>query len=143
MVIRLLSVQVPKFWEIIKYAIAQVEKIGDDESLGIYNRLFAALLADKAQCFIAYNSDESVKAVCITEYRVDLFTNIKTLHIRCLYAFSPASNEEWHSKFEHITKLAKDGNCQSITFDTSNPRIRAIVKDLGAVEVSTRLKIGV
>ena len=60
MTLRLLSVQVVKFWDLIKYALWQVEKIGSDEELEVYNRLFAALLSDRAQCFIVFDDSEEV-----------------------------------------------------------------------------------
>lgn len=143
MVLRVLSVQIPKFWEIIKYALGQVEKIGNSEELEVYNRLFAALLSDKAQCFIAFNENEEVRAVCITELRYDEIRNIKSLYIRCLYAFKAASNEAWIKEFEIVRELAKKEGCSKITFETSNSKIKSIAKDLGAVEVSTNLKIEV
>ena len=143
MTLRLLSVQIVKFWDIIKYAIAQVEKIGDEVALEVYNKLFSALLADKCQCFIVFNSDETVKAVCITEIREDNFTLNRSLHIRCLYSFRPATNEEWAEEFNNIRSLAKSENCNLITFETSNPRIKSMAKDVGAIEVSTNLKVEV
>ena len=143
MTLRLLSVQIVKFWDLIKYAIGQVEKLGNDEELKVYNRLFAALLSDKAQCFIVFDEDENVQAVCITELRYDELTNVKSLHIRCLYAFKAASNELWAKEFENIKIMAKKEGCTKITFETSNPRIKSIAKDIGAIEVSTNLKVEV
>lgn len=143
MTLRLLSVQIAKFWDLIKYAIGQVEKIGSDEELEVYNRLFASIISDKAQCFIVYDEDESVRAVCITELRYDELKATKSLHIRCLYAFKAASNEVWAKEFESIKEMAKKEGCSKITFETSNPRIKSIAKEIGAVEVSTNLKIEV
>ena len=141
MVLRVLSVQVAKFWDIIKYSIGQVEKIGNAEELEVYNRLFAALLSDKAQCFIAFDEKEEIRAVCITEFRYDELRDIKSLHIRCLYAFKAASNEAWIREFDIVKELANKEGCSKITFETANPKIKSIAKDLGAVEVSTNLKI--
>ena len=49
MTLKLLSTNVVKFWDLIKYALNQVERIGATESLEDYNRLFDQLLSDKAQ----------------------------------------------------------------------------------------------
>ena len=143
MTLRLLSVQVVKFWDLIKYALGQVEKIGSDEELEVYNRLFAALLSDKAQCFIVFDGGEEVRAVCVTELRYDELRATKSLHIRCLYAFKAASNEVWIKEFEAVKEMAKREGCSRITFETSNPRIKSIAKDIGAVEISTNLKVEV
>lgn len=144
MTLRILSVQIVKFWDLIKYAIGQVEKVGVDEELEVYNRLFAALLSDKAQCFIAYDDDiDSVRAVCITEIRYDELRAIKSLHIRCLYSFKASSNDTWVKEFEYMRELAKNEGCSKITFETSNPKIKSIARDIGAIEVSTNLKVEV
>ena len=132
-----------KFWDLIKYALNQVERIGDTESLGVYNRLFAQLLSDKAQCFISYAESGEVQAVCITELRFDEVMARKSLHLRCLYAFKPASNEEWAEKFQLIKEFAKAEKCNLISFETSNPRIRSISKEIGAVEKSVNMVLEV
>lgn len=144
MTLKVLSVQIVKFWDLIKYALAQVERIGnDDDALGIYNRLFASLLSDKAQCFISYDSDENIRALCLTEIIHDEVLNIKTLHIRCLYAFKSADNATWVQDFETIKSMAIAEKCNNITFETSNPKIKSIARDIGAVEVSTNFKLEV
>ena len=142
MILRLLSVQIVKFWDIIKYAIGQVEKIGSDEEINVYNRLFAALLSDKAQCFIAFD-DDGVRAVCITEIKYDELIAIKSIHLRCLYAFKSAHNDVWIKDFNFIKNLAQQEKCSKITFETSNPRIKSIARDIGAIEVSTNLMVEV
>ena len=139
MTLKLLSTNVVKFWDLIKYALNQVERIGDTESLGVYNRLFAQLLSDKAQCFISYAESGEVQAVCITELRFDEVMARKSLHLRCLYAFKPASNEEWAEKFQLIKEFAKAEKCDLISFETSNPRIRSISKEIGAIEKSINM----
>lgn len=144
MTIRLLSTQIPKFWEAIKYALSQVERFGsDDESLGAYNRVFASLLNDKSQCFIMNAEDSSLKALMITEIGEDLITAKRILNIRCLYAFLPASNEEWARDFAVVEKIAKDFRCSKITFQTSNKRIENIGKLLGFVQKSINMELEV
>ena len=143
MTLKLLSTNVVKFWDLIKYALNQVERIGDTESLGVYNRLFAQLLSDKAQCFISYAESGEVQALCITELRFDEVMARKSLHLRCLYAFKSASNEEWAEKFQLIKEFAKAEKCDLISFETSNPRIRSISKEIGAVEKSVNMVLEV
>lgn len=144
MTVRLLSIQIAQFWELIKYALAQVEKFGsDDEALGVYNRVFASLLNDKSQCFIVYSPDQEVKAVCITEIFEDLITAKRSLNVRCLYAFKVTSDAEWQDGFELIRQLAKDSKCSKIIFQTSNARIKHIGQVIGFKEVSTNMSLEV
>lgn len=144
MTVRLLSTQIPEFWEAIKYALAQVERFGsDEESLGAYNRVFASLLNDKSQCFIMYAEDKSLKALMITEIREDLITSVRTLYLRCLYAFLPASNEEWVRDFSVVDTLAKECKCSRISFQTSNKRIENIGKLLGFTQKSVNMELEV
>lgn len=144
MTVRLLSIQISKFWELIKYALSQVERFGsDDEALGVYNRVFASLLNDKSQCFILYNSDQEVRAVCITEIFEDFITTKRSLNVRCLYAFKVTSDAEWQEGFKLIRQLAKDSKCSKITFQTSNARIKHIGQVIGFKEISTNMLLEV
>lgn len=140
MTVRLLCTQIPQYWEYIKYALAQVERFGsDEESLGVYNRIFASMLNDKSQCFITYDSNQELKALCITEIFEDLITSNRNLNIRCLYAFKVTSNKEWREGFDIIKQMAVDSKCNKITFQTSNHRIKSIGNFVGFKEVSTNM----
>jgi hypothetical protein len=140
-VIRLLSVQIVKFWSVIKYALQQVERIGVEDSLNLFNRLFASLLADKSQCFVMKGDGGEVKAIMITEISEDLFTRVRLLRIRCLYAFSVVSTDEWDKGFEVVKSMARNEKCQSIVFETANPRIESLGTRIGAVKKSTNMEL--
>lgn len=143
MTTRLLSTQIPQFWEYIKYALSQVERFGsDDESLGAYNRVFASLLNDKSQCFLMQN-DKGLKALMITEIMEDLITSKRTLNIRCLYAFTPVTNEEWRSDIGVLLDVAKVAKCSKIIFQTSNARIEGIAKMVGFTQRSINMEMEV
>lgn len=144
MTVRLLSTQIPQYWEYIKYALAQVERFGsDDESLGAYNRVFASLLNDKSQCFIMSAEDSSLKALMITEIMDDIITAKRILNIRCLYAFHPISNDDWVRDFVILKKIAEDFKCFKIIFQTSNKRIESIGKLLGFNQRSINMELEV
>ena len=143
MTIKLVSTQITDFWELIKYALNQVERIGDVEADGVYNRLLAMLLSDRGQCFVLYSPDKAVKAICITSILQDEIRGTKTLHIRCLYAFKSAHNDEWAKEFNTLIDFARAEGCNKITFETANQKIKAIVKAIGAVEVSTNMLVEV
>lgn len=144
MTIKLIATQVPDFWELIKYSLEQVERIGDVYADKTYNRLLAELLSDKAQCFIVYDeSGEVIKAVCLTVIFHDVIRDVKTLHIRSLYAFKASSNDTWKEEFEVVRKFAINEGCNNITLETSNSKVKSIAKHFGAVETSTNMTVGV
>ena len=144
MTIKLIATQVPDFWELIKYSLEQVERIGDVYADKTYNMLLAELLSDKAQCFIVYDdSGEMIKAVCLTVIFHDVIRDVKTLHIRSLYAFKASSNDTWKDEFEVVKEFALSEGCSRITLETSNPKVRSIAKHFGAVEVSTNMLVEV
>lgn len=130
MIIRVLSLQVPRFWELIKYTLQKTERIGVDESQKKFNTVFAALLSDKAQCFIKHE-DGQVKAVMITELIENRIEGIKTLNIRSLYAFSPFELMEWREYFPLIQKLANTFECKHISFNSRHHKLITVAKDLG------------
>ena len=144
MTTRLLCTQVPQFWECIKYALSQVERFGnDDESLGAYNRVFASLLNDKSQCLLMQTEEKGLKALMITEIFEDMITAKRTLNIRCLYAYTPVSNEEWKSDFKVLVEMAKKAKCSKITFQTSNARVEGIAKMVGFTQRSINMDMEV
>ena len=109
----------------------------------MYNQLFAQLLADRSQRFAVLNLDNSVRAIIITEILEDTISQSKTLNIRCLYSFKPASNEEWSKVFDCIIDAAKAEKCTTITFQTSNQKIRSIARFIGAEELTTTYRVKV
>lgn len=143
MTVRLLSTQIPQYWEYIKYALAQVERFGsDDESLGAYNRVFAALLNDKSQCFVMSDEDGTPKALLISEIYEDQIRDIRSMHIRCLYAFKVVTDlDEWGNSFAVVRKIAEGLGCKRVTFQTRNARIVQIGKSVGFNEKSTNLEL--
>lgn len=144
MVIRLLSIQIPQYWEHIKYALSQVERFGSDEiALWTYNRVLASLLNDKSQCFIMTDGANIIKALAITEISEDLITGVRVLYIRCLYAFNPVPTEGWLKDFKVIRAMADEAKCSKITFQTSNSRIESIGKLLGFVQKSINMELEV
>lgn len=142
MVLKVLSTNIIKFWDLIKFAVNQVEKIGTNNDV-VYNKLLASLLSDKAQCIVVFDNVGEVKSLCIVEIRHCELSATQELYIRCLYAFKVASTDEWVRYFNYIVELARVEKCNKITFSTSNPRIKSIANKLGAIEVSVNMEVEV
>lgn len=143
MYIRLLATQIGDFWELIKYALNRVEKLEGRDYNKVYNSLLAELLSDKAQCIICYSYDDKIVGIIITNILNNSLDNTKNLHIRCLYAFISTEIDYWNLGLDYIKSMARDEGCSKIVFESSNPKLIALTKSLGAIEVSTNLCIEV
>jgi len=140
MTIRLLCTQIPKFWDLIKYAMQQVERIGVDNDER-FNELLAQLLSDKAQCFVKYLGEE-VAAVMITEVHEEKISLKRTLFIRLLFAFKLMGNSmDWQSDFSLLKDLAKKEKCSEIAFESNNSRVVDIGKSVGFTQAHIRMKL--
>jgi len=141
MVIRLASVQIGKFWDLIKYSLQQTERVGSDNNLQQFNEVFAALLSDRAQCFIKYNEGLDVLGIMVTEILEGKYSGEKMLKIRSLYAFKAFPPGEWDDDFKLIRELAQKEKCTKIIFETSNARVMQLGKQVGFEEAFSTFEI--
>ena len=141
MIVRLISVQVPKFWDVIKYALQQTEAITEVPTK--FNELFAALLNDKAQCFLKYSEGPGgeIQGIMVTELHEDRFTKERSVKIRCLYAYKVLPRGEWEEDFKLIRGLAISEKCTRVFFDSKNPRVLQVAREVGFKEACTTMEI--
>jgi len=142
MIIRLTSTQITQFWDVIKYSLVQVERLGAIESDAELNLIFAALMSDKAQCLLKYTDDsrKEICAVMITEIIQNKITDERTLKMRSLYGFRPFGLSEWAEHFKVILNLASIEKCSNILFDSAHRKLIDIAKSVGFSEIHTTLK---
>lgn len=143
MIVRLLSIQIPQFWDIIKYAVQQVEKIGIDETEESFNLLFASLLSDKSQCFIKYSEElpDRVVGILITEILENRLSGERAIRLRVIYVFKAFNQEDWKNDFKFLTDLAISEKCSKIVFESSNKRIVEVSKSVGFKESFVTMEI--
>lgn len=135
MIIKILSTQIPVFWENIKFCATQADEI-NSEDLPVYlNDLLHSLLSDKSQCFIRLDENRVLIALMITRIESNKINGAKSLQIRCLYSFKHVSGNQWGAEFEFIRKFAEKEDCKSITFDTRIEKIAQLGQLIGFKEV--------
>ena len=137
MFIKLLSLEIPKYWETIKAAAATVNQIPEKDLPLYLNRLLHALLNDKAQCFVRVTGTgdkRRIIAVLLTRIVGDEITGEKSLFIECLYSYKVVSDERWIREMDIVKKFAEKANCKRITFYTRNERMFEIAQLLGFKE---------
>ena len=134
MVVKVLDVQIPVFWETIKFCIVQANEIDETARQSYFNNLLHALLSNKSQCFIRLDEKRILMGLMITSLEMNKITLEKSLHIETLYSFQSVSNETWVDEYKILGDFAKKTECRTITFDTRNEKIMELGKLVGFVE---------
>lgn len=123
MTIKLLPDQVPKLWNAIKFAAATVDRVKEKNLPNYLNKLLAALLSDKAQCFIRMDENRHLLAIALTKISIDDISGDKVLTITCVYSFQKSAATDWNEDRELLRSFAIKSGCKRIVTHSSNPRI--------------------
>jgi hypothetical protein len=141
MVIKLLSSQIPMFWEAIKFAAISADEI-DKENWGVYlNKLLHSLLNDRSQCFVRLDNERRLLALLVTRFSIDRITNEKSLFIQALYSWKRTENKEWEEVLMFVRKFAENEKCKYISFESRNPRIWQLTAVFGFKEELRSFKL--
>jgi hypothetical protein len=131
MFIKLLPSQVPQLWNQIKFAALKTDRLDDKDKEPYLNKLLAALLSDKAQCFIRLSEDRTLLAIVITRITADEISGAKALLINCLYSFQGVQDQEWIDDLEIIKGFARKVDCKKIITFSNNQRVFDLASTLG------------
>lgn len=135
MIIKILSAQVPVFWETIKFCETQSGEVNPDIRQLYFNNLLHSLLSDKSQCFVRLNEKRILMALMITKIEKNKLTLNNNLHIQSLYSFKSVPDSDWKIEFEFIKQFAEKTECKSITFDTRIEKVMQIGQLVGFKEI--------
>lgn len=143
MVIKLLSKQIPIFWEAIKVGVQRADEVKKDDLSAYLNELLQALLSDKAQCFVIMTEEKRLVGVLITRILLDKVTAEKYILVQTLYIWEQQTDATWAEGLGVIDKLAKAEKCSYITFTSANPRLWERMGKFGVKETARvfRLKL--
>ena len=137
MLIQVQAVQIPKFWEAIKFATVNSE-ITEAKYVNKYClSLLHDLLAGKKCCFVG-QKDGKVFLVVILEFLYSNTYEGNYLYFNNLYAFEKQADKVWFEVFTDLHKLAITKDCKAIMGDSANPRVAEINKSVGAKCISSR-----
>ncbi len=141
---RILPVQIPQLWEVIKFACTQADEVNKEDMPPYLNELLHALLSEKAQCFLRLGDDRSLQIIMITRITIDKITGEKYLFLQCLYSFKVVRDEILKQDWDFVMEFAKNEKCSYIYFDSRHERIWEISKIAGFKEKNRRfdLRIG-
>lgn len=128
MLVRLLTIQIPKFWDLIKYGIQ--ESLGELLTDKHYNNILTGLLKEDLICFVVME-DDKVKANTVVRAYYDDLTEKKSLVIYSAYANKELSNDLYVKIFDDLQKYAKSIHCDSISAFTSMNKIVEMAELVG------------
>ena len=134
MITKLLSIQVPKFWEIIKFAATKAEEVDNEDLPAYLNWFLHLLLSDKAQCWVRLDEDRTIIALLMTQITIDKITAKKSLHLRCIYSFRHVPFDLWREDFDLLIQFKKQEKCDNITCASKHKKIWEINDYLGCKE---------
>lgn len=140
---RILAVQIPLFWETIKFAEKYVNQIPKEIEQAHFNELLHALLNDKAQCFVRTDDERKLIGIMITRFVMDKITGEKQLLLQTLYSLHPVSHQEWVESHTFVRDFARQTNCKSLVLETANPAVWNLVELLGFRESTRKFTMGV
>lgn len=134
MIIKLLSEQIPTFWEAIKFATREANEYDESELPAVFNQLLHQLLSDKAQCFVILSEEKILRGVVLTMIAFDMINNKKYLNIETLYMFEKAKSEEFLDTYSLCKRYAQAEKCVSFRFKSRNPKVWEIATRFGFIE---------
>lgn len=137
MLIQLFPGQVPKFWEVIKFAAIQSDGV-KEKDIEVYSyNLLNDLLSSKKQCFIVQQENQ-ISVVILTEFRYDISLNKKYFYFNNLYAFAKNDISFWQIVLSDLHKIAKKNDCNEIVGESGIPRMQEILDFLNVPCVSRK-----
>lgn len=137
MLVQIHPIQVPVFWEAIKFASVNSDSVKEEYLEYYCIELLQDLLAGDKVCFIAQEKDEILFVVIIT-FQVNKMTGMKFLFFNNLYSFKPQEDAVWKNVFIDLHKIAENNSCEAIIGESNNIKINAINMNIGASCISKK-----
>lgn len=126
MIIKLLPEQVVKFWDMLRFAIAETFMPRNSCTNQHLQAILANLLASKAQCWMAFDKpgpERKFIGFMVTRIGEDPAIKERCLFIDSIYAFQMVPENIMFHAQETLEKFAKQNNCKSMATMTDADRI--------------------
>lgn len=131
MLIQLLPQQFVKFWDLLRYAIAESFMPRNSCTNEHLRHMLASLLSGRSQCWGAFDSERKFIGFVITRIVVEAGIGEKVLTFDTLYAFQPLPDEIFISCWRTLEEFAAKNGCKAVVGLTENPRLVSMVGKLG------------
>lgn len=136
MMIKLLSTQIPDYWEIIKFTIANVDEVEKMYLPAYLNSILHDLLSDKAQCFFRLDPEtRKIYTVVITRIEEDKISGFKTFVMQSVYSFRVADLETREMERDFLKDFAINRGCSCVVFKSPNKIAWDLGESMGFEEI--------
>lgn len=144
MLTKLMPDQISAFWDIIKYAIEESLPPIVGESPDKMNKILAALLIGKGQCWASHNRTDGIskfEGIVVTEILYDGVSDTRSLLIYCLYGYEDVEKEDWLKGLKILIKYAISQGCNHIIGYSDIPLLLRMANRLGGETKYTFVRI--
>jgi hypothetical protein len=134
MLIKLLPEQLVKFWDMLRFAIAETF-VPRNSCTNLHLRtILASLLSGKSQCWIAFKMIEDKRTFVgfiVSRIAVEPAIGEKVLSLDTVYAYQGVPEEILFESMKVLESFALKNNCSAITGMTESDRTAKLAKKLG------------
>src|SRR5574343_1264333 len=134
MIIKLLSTQIPVFWEAIKFTVKEADEVDEKDLQPYLNELLHSLLNDTAQCFVRLDDERRLTALLISRIMADKVTGEKYLFLQCLYSWQKQPDTVWTQETDFVKKFAESVGCKYLSFTSRNEAMFKLGEKIGFEE---------
>lgn len=129
--IKLLPSQIPLVWEHIKFGIAQIGEVPNEEMSRFSVNLLCQLLSEKAQCWVTFNEERIILNISVTRIDQLIWTGEKELYLEGFYAFSGTTPTSLNDIVRSWQDFAKSAGCVRVTASSRVPRACTLLEEHG------------
>lgn len=131
MIIKVLSSQIPSFWDAIKFTVQQADEVDDKDLQPYLNELLHALLNDTAQCFVHLDENRVLTALLVSRIMVDKITGEKYLFLQSLYSWQRQPDSVWVQDTDFVRQFARNAGCKYLSFTSRNEAMFNLGEKIG------------
>jgi hypothetical protein len=141
MLYKLQNVQIPKYWEIIKFAAVNADEIKYADVPDYCVRLLLDLLNTKVECILSLDKDKNIQRVLLVSMIEDEVTKDKKLMLRNIYSFVKSPPNVWKEETGVVFEWAKKTGCTKVFLTTANRAVAGLANLYGMSEASKNFNI--
>ena len=134
MIIKLLPEQVVRFWDMLRFAIAETFMPRNTCTNEHLRYILASLLAGKTQCWMAFKDEAGQRkfiGFLVTRIAEDPAIGEKTLYLDSIYAFQSVPEDIMFKAQAVLEKFAIKNSCKTIAAMTETDRIAKLAQRNG------------
>ncbi len=127
--IRIVSTQIPKFWEVIKYAALNSAQVYEEYQTTYCVNLLIDLLSGKKECFIV-KENSNIAVVLLLSFYIDRYIDKPGIIIDNIYSFTKNARRFFPEIERDLFKLAEVTNSKVAVIETANAAIIESISNL-------------